>query len=186
MPLCPRRLRVFLSATIALWSTLLAFGQEIQITTHPQSYRVGVPGGAILSVVARGSGLSTPFRYQWFKDGEPIENATRSTLTVTNSMPAVEAYKIRLIADGIEKDSNEAIITYTRPGPAGLLAHYDFETDSDTAIMDSTGRFPGISSNVTHVAGVIGQKALAFNGTNSSVRMPFPDSQLDLAGHPIP
>jgi hypothetical protein len=179
-----RQFKIIARALIVAISLLWTRGQSIEVTAQPQSYRLGVPGGATLQASATGTGLSTAIKYLWFRNGEAVLNATSPTLIVTNTIPTVDVYKIRFSADGVEKFSDDAVITYARPGPARMLARYDFESDSADSITDSAGNFPGIASNITHVAGIIGEKALSFNGSNSFVRIPFPTSELDLAGTP--
>lgn len=53
------------------------------ITQHPQNQKVGEGANAVFSVVA--TTLNPPLRYQWFRDGIPVNGATNSTHTILNA-----------------------------------------------------------------------------------------------------
>ena len=56
-------------------------GQKPKITTRLASQRIPVGGRLALSVFAEGT---KPMSYRWLRDGEEIEGATDSTLTLTD------------------------------------------------------------------------------------------------------
>src|SRR5207244_9060151 len=58
------------------------------ITYQPQSQTVTAGGNASFTVAASGS---TPFTYQWRKNGTPISTATNVTLVLLNVQAAAEA-----------------------------------------------------------------------------------------------
>jgi hypothetical protein len=65
-----------------------------------------------------------------------------------------------------------------------LLAHYTFEHDADTLIVDEQGNFPGIATSITYGPGRVGDRCARFDGTNSFIRVPAAGSALNLAGTP--
>ncbi|MBF0554535.1 MAG: immunoglobulin domain-containing protein [Nitrospirae bacterium] len=50
------------------------------ITVQPQSQIIALKGSVTLSVVATGQGL---LRYQWYKNGEAINNQTKSSFSIS-------------------------------------------------------------------------------------------------------
>ena len=56
-------------------------GEEIKITEQPKSQEICKDAAGELSVKVSGSGIT----YQWYKDGEKIDNATESTYKITKA-----------------------------------------------------------------------------------------------------
>jgi hypothetical protein len=65
-----------------------------------------------------------------------------------------------------------------------LLAHYTFERDTDTTVVDEQGNFAGIATGITYGPGRAGALCARFDGTNSFIRIPAASSVLNLAGTP--
>jgi large repetitive protein len=159
---------------------------EIRIIVQPNEY-FSAPGGKVsLRVGATTVGTSEPVTYQWFRNGVAIADATNATLAVTSSQPREDLYRADARAGALVESSREVKVTFASPADAKLLAHYSFDNDGAETIVDSSGNFPGVPTNVEHAAGRVGRYSLRFNGasSSSSVRIPYPASPLDLAGTP--
>lgn len=155
----------------------------IQVTVNPLS-GYSIVGNIIrLSSGAAVSGNRSAL-LQWFKNDQPIANATNLSYLATRDAVGSDRYKLQFTSGPTVVFSDEATLTFGPTAPAALLAHYTFETGSDTTIVDESGAYPGEGWNVEYVPGRVGSRALRFNGTNSFVRIPYPASPLDLAGTP--
>jgi len=174
-------LRVYNRALTAEEIADMGPAPEISIGVSPRSGYSTAGARMTLRVFATATG-PFPVTYQWFKNGEPVGGATGTSLVVTNDTAGSDVYKVQIKAGPTTVFTEEATATFAAPEPAGLLAHYTFETGGPDTIVDETGRFPGQGVNTEYVPGRVGSRALRFNGTNAFVRIPFPASPLDLAG----
>jgi chitodextrinase len=91
------------------------------ITSHPQTQSVAVGGNVTFNVGAWGS---SPFTYQWRKDGTNITGATNSALTLTNLLwSSAGGYSVVVSNSAGTATSNVATLTtdWTPPSvPTGL------------------------------------------------------------------
>mgnify|MGYP003579681756 CR=1 FL=1 len=79
------------------------------ITNHPASVTVAEGGAAMFGVSALGT---TPFSYQWQKDGVDIAGATSAVLTVDNAVPENEGDYRVIVSNGTgNATSNLATLT---------------------------------------------------------------------------
>jgi glucose/arabinose dehydrogenase len=78
------------------------------ITSHPQSLAVAEGQSATFTVSSLGT---TPFTYQWQKDGETISGATGSTLTINNASPDdAGSYTVIVSNSAGNSTSNAAVL----------------------------------------------------------------------------
>lgn len=83
------------------------------IVAQPQTQSVAEGGTVILSVTVGGT---SPFTYQWYKDGSPLSGETNSTLSITN-FEASDAgdYHVVITNDCGTVTSNDATLTMSEP-----------------------------------------------------------------------
>ncbi len=107
------------------------------ISNHPQSQQAILNRSVTLSVEAEGLLVE----YQWFKDGEAIEDATENTLLLEDvSTESAGAYTVSASNQSGEVTSQAAEITVVEswdPG-VGLAGYWDFETSSQPG-KDASG-----------------------------------------------
>jgi hypothetical protein len=154
---------------------------EISIGVSPRSGYSTAGARMTLRVFATATG-PFPVTYQWLKNGESVAGASGTSLVVTRGTAGSDVYKVQVTAGPATVFTEEATATFAAPEPAGLLAHYTFESGNVDTIIDETGHFNGQGVNTEYAPGRVGSRALRFNGTNAYVRIPFPASGLDLAG----
>ena len=107
------------------------------ITVQPVAANIIVEGTtATLSVTATGQPL---VRYQWYKDGTAIADATKSSYTTTSSMDANGDYYVTVrTACNVVSSSASKVIMYARP--QGVLS-------GNTIQAGATGQLTYTSSN---------------------------------------
>jgi glucose/arabinose dehydrogenase len=94
-------------------------GTPPTITSHPSNQNVVVDEMANFSVTATGS---TPFTYQWQRNGSNISGANASTYTVFTASLTDNGAKFRCVVSNQfgSATSNEATLTVTPPAPVLL------------------------------------------------------------------
>lgn len=92
-------------------ATVKATATAPTITTQPTAVTVAERGTATFSVAANGS---APFTFQWFKDGQPIQDATGSTYTIASTpTSAAGNYKVVVTNGSGSAPSDEVALTVT-------------------------------------------------------------------------
>src|SRR4051812_39880600 len=108
---------------------------QINVTLQPRSGYTTLGNSVTLRSSATVSGGQL-LAYQWFKNDEPIPDATNAILRITRDAVGSDRYKIRFTAGPTVTFSDDAILEFGLPAPAALLARYNFETGADGVIVD--------------------------------------------------
>jgi hypothetical protein len=99
--------------TLSVAATLTVTSQHTSaptITQQPQSVTVVAPNAIVLTVVATGNPAPT---YQWMKNGNNIEGATLSTLTISPSSIFDSGNYQVLVSNGIPPDALSSVAVVT-------------------------------------------------------------------------
>jgi hypothetical protein len=158
----------------------------IEITEQPLGYRLGAESSVTLEVAALAINTTNAVTYQWERDGTPLPGAVGPMLVVRGSEPG--AYRVLVkTGDDVRLYSDEARVDLVVPSAPRLLLHYDFENDSATQIVDSTGQFNGVAVGVGHVPGRVGKFAIKFDRLPvypylGFIRVPAAGTDLELVG----
>ncbi len=91
------------------------------ITMQPQNLVVDAGAPATLSVQAQG--VPRPLRFEWFKNGGPISNATDATLLLVQAVPSdAGTYKVEVDSGvGAVLSSNATLVVNTNPECARIV-----------------------------------------------------------------
>lgn len=117
---------------------------------------------------------ATPFTYQWYKDGQPINGATASVLTLTNTVTTQSgSYTVRVTNSAGSTDSTAASLNVLPIDDVtiGLQALWKFDEISGTVASDFTSNnndgdlFNYLGDDTQWVASEH-NRALMFGGTN--------------------
>ncbi len=141
-------------------------------TLQPADQTVTVSNQATFTVTAGGT---PPLSYQWNFNGTNILDATNSSLTLNNVLPA-EAGNYSVLVTNLFGATNSSVGVLTvilpptncTPPSSGLVAWWPGQFNA----LDIAGADNGIlTSNVSFDAGIVGE-AFEFNGTNAGVQVP--------------
>jgi PKD repeat protein len=144
-------------------------------------------GPAPLTVTFNGTGSSDPdpgdtLTYTWDLDGDgQFDDSTIPRPTVTYSGPGTYTVSLR-VTDSHQASSDSApiVITVTSPPTPGLMAAYNFDQGSGTAVPDASGHgHTGTISGATWTATGKYGGALSFDGVNDWVTI-ADSARLDL------
>ncbi len=140
------------------------------IVQQPQPFTNNLGTSNAFSVVVSGS---EPLLYQWFKDGTPIANATRSLLPLSNLQSNQVGYYSVSVTNlyGWSISSNALLTIPGLPLPfqwLGLVAYYPFSGNANDATANTNN---GVISNCQMASDRLGHPASAylFNGSNSVI-----------------
>jgi hypothetical protein len=153
----------------------------IAITQQPVDYRLGVNSSVKLEVDALPISTDVPLSYEWELNGQPIF-VTGKTLTIRPTQTGTFRYRAVVRAGDLMARSDEAVVEVVPQSSPRLLLHYEFESDTENTIVDSTGQFNGTSIEILHVPGRVGKLAAAFNTGFSAryIRVPAAGTDLEL------
>lgn len=145
--------------------------QPPNIVTQPASTAIAEGSTASFSVVASGA---QPMAYQWLFDGSNIDNATNSSLVLSNvSFSEAGSYAVVVANEGGATNSFAAILTVIppppcMPPPAGLVGWWPGQGNT----LDLEGSNNGIAEgNLTYAPGEVGQ-AFQMDGSTAYVLCP--------------
>lgn len=145
--------------------------QAPTINESPESQELYEGGTILLSVNASGQ---RPFRYLWYKDGEPIRTATESSLAIDNvTAEDAGSYHVRVSNAGGEIQSAAASVTILPVTgiESGRLAYWRFNESGGNTSADASGNNNnGNLNGATFVDGRF-DKAISFDGTASYVEV---------------
>lgn len=134
-----------------------------EIVAQPED-KAAFPGGSVtFNVDVFGAG---PFSFQWLKDGEEIEGATGSTLTVSGVTPE-DAGEYQVEATGGAGDSvtsKEVVLTVEtlNESDAGLMAYWPLDTVDEGATPEEMNEFDMTLNNMSSENVVEGRRDQAF------------------------
>jgi hypothetical protein len=150
---------------------------SIQITQQPADAATSPGGTATFSVAAVTPGATVPLRYQWYRDGNAIAEATDATYTASalTEGDSGASFRCTLAVGPFSRESGTAYVTVIATHGAqaqALLAdhpllYYRFEEQNGGTIFDSSGHgYHGTASNVFHQPGAVTWlgSAAAFQG----------------------
>ncbi|MCC5789699.1 MAG: carboxypeptidase regulatory-like domain-containing protein [Opitutales bacterium] len=103
-----------------------------QISSHPEDQSVMEGESVTFIVEAEGEGT---LLYQWRKDGEAIDEATSSTLTLDPVvLEDAGTYTVVVSNDGGSTTSDEAVLTVEEDPYEAWLREHDLEDDGETTV----------------------------------------------------
>jgi hypothetical protein len=145
------------------------------ITTQPQSQTVTAPATATFTVAATGT---SPFTFQWSKNGNSINGATSATYTTPATSSADDGGKFSVVVTNSAGSAAGGPATLTvnlsLPSVAATAGSGQsatvltaFVTDLEATVADSSGN-PIANEVVTFTAPSSGASASFANGTNAT------------------
>lgn len=122
------------------------------ITSQPTGADVFEGTVVQLTVAAIGT---APLTYQWFKDGQPIADATSSTLDLGYATSATAGkYKVTISNQAGQATSDEVTVAVQPRPPATLFCEWKFEDNlTDTSGNGNDGSAVGTVAYVTGISG---------------------------------
>ena len=96
------------------------------ITRQPASQTIAVGNFVALDVLASGA---TPLRYQWFRNGSPINNETNATINLSGQSSSAGTYRVTVTnISGVVTSANAVVKVISRPA-------INFSSDSRMATL---------------------------------------------------
>jgi hypothetical protein len=142
---------------------------DIYIVTQPSHTSIETGTNATFRIVVGGAKAAVA-QFQWFENGFAIAGATNSSYaTPIQEQTGRSVFTVTVHSDGFGITSQGAVLTVSKPGQRGLVAHWTFDETSGDGVLDETGSHPGQILGAQRVTGQIGSGALRFNGTNAFV-----------------
>lgn len=136
------------------------------ITVQPQDQTIGEGGSVQLTVQATGA---RPLSYQWYRDGEPLADATNRILTLTELTRADHGARFSCVVSNYDQGrpytATSAVATLRVTGLGAMLVHrYNFASNAN----DLIGTAHGVLSGGAAIAG----GELVLNGSSAFVDLP--------------
>lgn len=162
---------------------LEAAGKDVSgppvVEVQPVSQKRLEGASAVFQIVATGK---RPVRYQWLKDGAPIEGATENRLTLIRLLPKdAGLYSVQVANDQGETVSQAAALTVEELDniASGLAAHYSFDSVEGDNLLDAgdnelNGTLFNFGDNPLIDEGIVG-KAISFDGVDDFIEISHND-----------
>jgi hypothetical protein len=108
--------------------TVMPMGfKPVAVTTQPNSLQLKPGGTAKLKVAAKGSG---PLTYQWYFNGHPIAQATKSSYAIPNAQAEDEGWYYVVAKNGLSSAASVSSLLLLAPDTAGIQFSDDFNDNS--------------------------------------------------------
>jgi hypothetical protein len=159
-----------------------AGGAGIVIAEQPKGQWIELGRTATFTVVVAGPAAGAA-KLQWLENGMEIPGATNGTFTTwPQGTLGQKSFSVKIQHESTTLLSEPALLTVGRVGQNGLLAHWTFDEEFTTNVIDQAGTYTGRVVNAQWTAGRVGTGALSLNGTDAYMRVGAIGSALGLEG----